>query len=357
VILHARRFRVRALLTAAAALLAALPLIVATGTSARADSAAAAEKRAKEILATVAVIQKQVDAALAAYDSALGGLAGAVNGNVTADTALNSATRAAAVADAQAAARVRAIYRSGGPMGLYASVVEGSSPSDVLSRVRVVQRLVATDYHALASGRLVLGQAAARAADARALANNRAKAAGLVDKIAVQLEHLLAEQQTLLNQTKATASRLRAAEEALRSAQTSYSSITSDRIRTIRPSTMSPEYFDLYHAAAATCPGLSWTVLAAIGQVETGHGRNTNTSSAGAQGPMQFMPATFAAYGVDGNNDGVIDILNPADAIYSAAHYLCANGAGRGNLSGAIFRYNHAGWYVQLVLTLAQRYG
>jgi membrane-bound lytic murein transglycosylase B len=72
---------------------------------------------------------------------------------------------------------------------------------------------------------------------------------------------------------------------------------------------------------------------------------------------MQFMPATFAAYRVDGNGDGTTDILNPADAIFSAANYLCANGAGRGNLDGAIFRYNHAGWYVQLVLTLAQRYG
>jgi membrane-bound lytic murein transglycosylase B len=357
VILLARRFRARALLTAAVALLAALPLIAATAAPARADSAAAAEKRAKEILAKVAAIQKQVDAALTAYDAALGGLAGAVNGNVVADTALNSATQAAAEADAQAAARVRAIYRSGGPMGLYASVVEGTSPSDVLSRVRVVQRLVATDYHARATERRVLGQATVHAADARSIANNRAKAAGLVDKVAVQLEDLLAEQQTLLNETKATASRLRAAEDALRAAQSSYSAITSERIRTIQPSAMSPEYFDLYHAAAATCPGLSWTVLAAIGQVETGHGRNTNTSSAGAQGPMQFMPATFAAYGVDGNNDGVTDIFNPADAIYSAAHYLCANGAGRGNLSGAIFRYNHAGWYVQLVLTLAQRYG
>lgn len=120
----------------------------------------------------------------------------------------------------------------------------------------------------------------------------------------------------------------------------------------------SPEYFRLYHSAALTCAGLSWTVLAAIGQVETGHGRNMSTSSAGARGPMQFMPQTFAAYGVDGDRDGRIDIYNPADAIFSAAHYLCANrgGTGPAGLRQAVWRYNHADWYVDMVLALAVRY-
>ena len=80
----------------------------------------------------------------------------------------------------------------------------------------------------------------------------------------------------------------------------------------------------LYVAAAKTCPGMSWTLLAAIGQVESGHGANPGTSYAGAQGPMQFMPSTFASYGVDGDEDGDRDIMDPADAVFSAAHYLCA---------------------------------
>ena len=98
-----------------------------------------------------------------------------------------------------------------------------------------------------------------------------------------------------------------------------------------------------------------WTILAAIGQVESGHGRNASTSYAGAQGPMQFMPATFAAYAVDGDRDGDKDIMDPADAIFSAAHYLCANGGGHGasGLHNAIWHYNHAEWYVALVLKLA----
>jgi membrane-bound lytic murein transglycosylase B len=69
---------------------------------------------------------------------------------------------------------------------------------------------------------------------------------------------------------------------------------------------------------------------------------------------MQFMPSTFAGYAVDGNGDGVTDIWSPADSIYTAARYLCANGAGTASkLYTAIWHYNHADWYVQMVLGVA----
>jgi hypothetical protein len=117
-------------------------------------------------------------------------------------------------------------------------------------------------------------------------------------------------------------------------------------------------YLDLYKQAATSCRGLSWTVLAAIGQVESDHGRNAGRSSAGALGPMQFLPSTWKSYGVDGDRDGKADIMNPYDAIPGAAKYLCANGAGRGGkqLYNAIWHYNHADWYVQKVLNLAKAY-
>ncbi|MEO3812142.1 lytic murein transglycosylase [Sphaerisporangium sp. B11E5] len=117
-------------------------------------------------------------------------------------------------------------------------------------------------------------------------------------------------------------------------------------------------YLDLYKVAAGVCPGLSWTVLAAIGQVESGHGRNNGPSSAGALGPMQFMPATWRAYGVDGDGDGKSDIWSPYDAVPGAARYLCANGAGRGGdkLRSAVYRYNHSWSYVNKVLGLSQAY-
>jgi peptidoglycan hydrolase CwlO-like protein len=333
-----------------------LPVVVAL--PAHADSAADADARANKLLAQVAAIQKQVDAALANYDGALSGLAGAVGSNIEADTALGNATQEEQAANQQSAARVAALYRAGGTFGLYATVLSGSDPSDFITRMQVVRRVVSTDQRMLDAGRKKMRQARVTAATARSSANGRAQAAARVDAVAQKLEGLLAQEQTLLAQAKADATRLHAAAAALAAAQASYGAITADRIATIQPLAMSPEYNALYHAAAATCPGLSWTVLAAIGQVETGHGRNTNTSSAGAQGPMQFLPSTFASYGVDGNHDGTIDILNPADAIFSAANYLCANGAGLGgtHLANAIWHYNHAGWYVELVLTLSNRY-
>ncbi|GAA4559579.1 hypothetical protein GCM10023193_17310 [Planotetraspora kaengkrachanensis] len=117
-------------------------------------------------------------------------------------------------------------------------------------------------------------------------------------------------------------------------------------------------YLELYQRAATTCPGLSWTVLAAIGQVESGHGRNNGPSSAGALGPMQFMPATWEAYGFDGDGDGEKDIWSPYDAVPAAAKYLCANGAGRGGdkLRKSVWFYNHSWSYVDKVLGLAGAY-
>ncbi|WP_433500479.1 lytic transglycosylase domain-containing protein [Sphaerimonospora sp. CA-214678] len=117
-------------------------------------------------------------------------------------------------------------------------------------------------------------------------------------------------------------------------------------------------YLELYQRSAGLCPGLSWTVLAAIGQIESGHGRNNGPSSAGALGPMQFMPATWKAYGVDGDGDGETDVWSAYDAVPSAASYLCANGAGRGGekLRKAVWFYNHSWSYVDRVLSLADAY-
>lgn len=129
----------------------------------------------------------------------------------------------------------------------------------------------------------------------------------------------------------------------------------------LNPPTGRPSsYLALFQESAAQyCPGLSWTVLAAIGQIESGDGANTGPSSAGALGPMQFLPSTWKVWGTDGFGDtGPPDIMNPYDAVPSAALLLCANGAARGGqaLRQAIFAYNHATWYVDEVLALATEY-
>jgi len=114
-----------------------------------------------------------------------------------------------------------------------------------------------------------------------------------------------------------------------------------------------------YQDAAETCPGLSWTVLAGIGKVESDHGRSTlpgvhaGQNSAGAMGPMQFLQNTWNAFHLPGL-DNVYDLH---DAAFAAAHYLCSNGAGLAEkLRQAIWQYNHAWWYVDEVLAQATRY-
>jgi hypothetical protein len=130
--------------------------------------------------------------------------------------------------------------------------------------------------------------------------------------------------------------------------------VSSEYAREVIPAT----YLDLYRRAATTCPGLPWTVLAGIGTLETRNGQQMHNSVTGASGPMQFLPSTWARWGYDANGDGRADIDNPVDAVFSAARYLCAVGAGRGGtaLDDAIYSYNHAWWYVRDVIILANRF-
>jgi cell wall-associated NlpC family hydrolase len=126
-----------------------------------------------------------------------------------------------------------------------------------------------------------------------------------------------------------------------------------------------PSYLVLYLGAAQTCPGLPWGVLAGIGTVESDNGRSdapgvhSGANFAGAEGPMQFERSTFAQYAVDADTQIPLSVYDPADAIYTAAAMLCANGAASGTAAGisqAIFAYDHSQTYVAGVLAWAARY-
>jgi soluble lytic murein transglycosylase-like protein len=103
--------------------------------------------------------------------------------------------------------------------------------------------------------------------------------------------------------------------------------------------------------AAANCPGLAWQVLAAIAQVETGGGHQA-VSPAGAVGPMQLLPATWARYRLD--ETASIDDFE--DSAIAAARMLCADGA-PGDLRRALWDYNHSQFYVDRVLAVAASLG
>lgn len=121
------------------------------------------------------------------------------------------------------------------------------------------------------------------------------------------------------------------------------------------------EYLRLFEVAGARY-GVPWEVLAGIGKVECDDGQDPAPSCtqegavnyAGAGGPMQFLASTWATYAVSATS-GRPDRWNPADAIFTAARYLKANGAPH-ELHRAIFAYNHSQEYVETVLRWAALY-
>jgi len=141
--------------------------------------------------------------------------------------------------------------------------------------------------------------------------------------------------------------------------------------------TIPANYLQLYRKAGRES-GIAWNLLAAIGKIESDHGRDPHTgvasgaNYAGAAGPMQIgiggaagnnwggAPRHHAnthpgGYGTDGNGDGWDDVHDPADAIPAAAHYLQAHGA-PGDIRAAVFAYNPSTDYVNTVLAQAGRY-
>ncbi len=103
-----------------------------------------------------------------------------------------------------------------------------------------------------------------------------------------------------------------------------------------------------WYKAAERRFGVRWQLLAAVNFVESAFNKLRNNSVAGAQGPMQFIPATWAAYGLGGN------VHDPHDAILGAANYLAANG-GAHDEAGALYHYNPSSLYVDAVRRFARR--
>jgi len=120
----------------------------------------------------------------------------------------------------------------------------------------------------------------------------------------------------------------------------------------------------LERGAAATCPGLGWSLLGAIGRVESDSGRSrfpgvtSGANAYGAEGPMQFEQATFEEYAVVGPGGATpASPYDPVDAVYTAARMLCANGAATpSGVFGAVFDYDHSVLYVETVLVLARAF-
>ena len=124
--------------------------------------------------------------------------------------------------------------------------------------------------------------------------------------------------------------------------------------------TIPAAYLRLYWRAAREY-GLDWTRLAAVGRIESDHGRSSEagvrkgTNRAGAVGPAQFLAHTWARYGVDADGRGKMDPYDPADAVTAMAAYLKASGAPE-DWHAALYTYNHSQAYVRAVLALSVRF-
>ncbi len=343
----------------------ACALLLATGaTPAAAEDAAAARDQARAAAAQVQVLALQLTRAQEAYDQALTDI-----GQSTTDSVLATAQREA---DALAARRAvddrvnvaRRLYMSGGPGALLSSLLSARDTGDLAGRAVSADRLLRSVGVTALEAQRTSEAATRRAHEASAAADASVVTAGLVQERAAAVTLLLAQGQRRLGALSARArarteaeAAARALAEARAAAARSAAAATAAAAARLATGAAAPPaaYGALYRAAALTCPGMSWTLLAAVGQVESGHGRNNGPSSAGAVGPMQFMPATFAAFAVDGDRDGRTDPWSPADAVYTAARYLCTGGAGRPDgVQAALLRYNHAQWYVDLVLGVQQ---
>jgi membrane-bound lytic murein transglycosylase B len=336
-------------------------LVPLAAPSAHAATSGDPSTQAAQLLVKVQHLQSKVNAAERRYSRSFTTVTQSVSRAISADQASSQVDLAAASAQSDLLDGVRGLYESGGPLAAYAQLLDTGDITSSVDRTMLVSRVVSAQVADLRDVQRQ-AEAAQHAAD-RAQHNEHVHIATVatINHAASRVGVLLAQQKTLLASADQALAAVRQAESTLNQQTAHFKSIgttaaaNTSGLRILAPS---QEFLSLYQTAASYCSGLSWTILAAIGQVESGHGRNDGPSYAGAMGPMQFEPSTFEAYGIDGDSDGVKNIDDPADAIYSAANYLCANGAGHGGtaLYNAIWHYNHADWYVNMVETLAGLY-
>lgn len=327
--------------------------------SAQADTISQANAQAQRLAAAIDKLQPKVDAALAAYDTSLAALGEAVSTNVAAGRTYSSLLQQADALVTQQDSHIVALYKSGGSLALYASALRSGDPSS-LRQLPILKAIVTTDAQNAATALRVAAAAKATLDASQTQINNGLANTDSVNVRLAAVQSVLAQQEGLLDEASGRAKNLQALKDAaaaLAASQAAAAAAGAQAADSAQAYPIPPLYRALYQNAAQSCPGLSWTVLAAIGQVETHHGSGGMVSSAGALGPMQFLPGTFIEYARDGDHDGLANIMDPADAIYTAAAYLCANGAGQGgqSLYTAIWNYNHADWYVQLVESLAAK--
>jgi len=216
----------------------------------------------------------------------------------------------------------------------YATVFVAAAPTDPAELDRLADQLAADET--------ALRNAATPAADIPVLARRQQAAYRALSARPAALPHVLAR---LPEPLRPIAQANVDAGAELRSMTTPKTDLPPWKIIPPPPA----EELTGYYKDAEARFGVPWAYLASVHLVETRMGRIRGTSTAGAQGPMQFLPSTWKAYGMGG------DINNPRDAIFGAANYLKANGGASGRMDNALFRYNNSNRYVRAVTLYAKQ--
>ena len=322
------------------------------------ETAEQVRARAERVAARVERLTAEYTRRTLATGAAAGDLATAFDRLSAADGTVARARERLTLARSTRARLVRDLYVNGMAPGTSLTLLTAGSPDDALWRLstgaRIGSRLLADADGSVLTAQDATLAAAVLSAGAQEATRALSKALGALRDSEAGAESALGAARTELGRLDGRARQLTAARQAAAALAAAQQAAAATRLSRGPVSALGipAAYLLAYQQAATTCPGMDWTLLAGVGQVESGHGRNNGPSSAGAIGPMQFMPRTFAGYAVDGDGDGRTDPWDPQDAIFTAARYLCTGGAGQGpaGVHAALLRYNHAEWYVDLVL-------
>jgi hypothetical protein len=238
--------------------------------AAQAESADAAKARAEAAAAAVSRLQSDVDAARQRYQAALDGLAGVVQRAIDSDAdAQDAAAQAAMVAQDRVQA-LRSLNQSGGSLAVLDTVLTAETPADLAARWQLSQQVLDLLSDRSASAHAVSTTSARVATSAQQDANRQIGTVSQVEDAYRELQDLLDQQEQVLDALDIRARNLAAAERAaarVAAERAAAAAAATAGASTATAGGIPKNFLQLYRDAAATCNGLPWPVLAAIGSV------------------------------------------------------------------------------------------
>ena len=350
------RARTIATLAISGALLSAAPLVTQP---AHAETSGQAAATVQALLVKVHRLQAQVLAAEQRYNAVFTSVSDSVNIAIQDDSTSETVSQAAQSAQAAVSQRVQAIYESGGSLAAFATMLSSGDLNELSERNEMVSRVVSAQAAEADRVATLAKTATLTAAKAEKRAHLKIGTERDVAAAAARWRGCSPSSRHCSAGRQAPRERPQGGSQRSPPSSASFGSITTAQHRRAAHPAAVRGVPRAVQAAAADLPR---PVLDGARRDRSGRerprpqhvdlvGRRRWGRCSSSRPPSRRTPSTATT-------TATTNIMDPADAIYTAAHYLCANGAGRGPsaLGGAILHYNHAGWYVDMVLKLAGMY-